>query len=85
MTERSARAAASGFQKQAATPVAGVYDTIILCRRTTPSASIRLTQDYQGEYVQNTPNSIPVNVAQKMNFSGDYTIAHIMAARRSTS
>jgi len=37
-----------------------------------------LTQDYLGEYVQNTPNSIPELVGDKLNFSGDYTIAHIM-------
>jgi len=37
-----------------------------------------LTQNYMDEYVQNTPDSIPLNVANKLNFSGDYRIAHIM-------
>jgi len=69
--------ATSGFHKQATPPVALTYDTNtvaadnVLCIDT-------LTQDYQGEYVQNTPNSIPVNVARKLNFSGDYIIAHIL-------
>jgi len=40
-----------------------------------------LTQDYLGEYVVNTPNSVPELVGDKLNFSGDYTIAHIMAAQ----
>jgi hypothetical protein len=39
-----------------------------------------LTQDYLGEYVVNTPNSVPDLVGDKLNFSGDYTIAHIMPA-----
>jgi len=39
-----------------------------------------LTQDYLGEYVVNTPNSVPELVGDKLNFSGDYTIAHIMTA-----
>ena len=59
--------------------MAGVYDTIIVSADNALCIDT-LTLDYQGEYVQNTPNSIPQNVAQKLNFSGDYTIAHIMAA-----
>jgi len=72
--------ASSGFWKQAATPVANTYDTVIVASDNALCIDT-LTQDYQGEYVQNTPNSIPVNTAQKLNFSGDYTIAHIMAAQ----
>ena len=71
----------SGIWKQASpTPVANQYETAIL---STDNALCidTLTLDYQGEYVQNTPNSIPGSVQQKLNFSGDYTIAHIMAAQ----
>jgi hypothetical protein len=66
--------AASGFQKYTS---ANTYNTAIteadnvLCIDT-------LSEDYMGEYVQNTPNSLPGNVADKLNFSGDYIIAHIM-------
>ena len=56
-----------------------MYDTVIVSSDNALCIDT-LTLDYQGEYVQNTPNSIPQNVAQKLNFSGDYTIAHIMAA-----
>jgi len=71
--------ATSGFQKQAAVPVADTYDTIILASDNALCIDT-LTAPYTGEYVQNTPNSIPVAVAQKLNFTGDYVIAHIMTA-----
>lgn len=70
--------AASGIQKY--NSVTNAYDTAIaatdnaLCIDT-------LTQNYPGEYVGNTPNSAPVAVAQKLNFSFDPYIAHIMAAQ----
>jgi len=38
-----------------------------------------LTQDFPDEYVQETPDSIPSNPAERLNFSGDYRIAHILA------
>ena len=71
--------AQSGIWKQASPAVAGVYFTQIVSSDNALCIDT-LTLDYQGEYVQNTPNSIPQNVAQKLNFSGDYTIAHIMPA-----
>lgn len=71
--------AGSGFFKQAATPVANVYDTNIVAADNALCIDT-LTQDYLEEYVQNTPDSILYATADtKMNFSGDYRIAHIMA------
>ena len=68
--------AASGIQKWTA---ANTYNTA-----TTASDNVlcvdTLTQDYTGEYVQNTPNSVPGFVANKLNFTGDYVVAHIMTA-----
>jgi len=64
--------------KQAPVPVVDTYFTAvvaadnILCIDT-------MTLDFPDEYVQNTPDSLPVNVVNKMFFSGDYRIAHIMA------
>ena len=37
-----------------------------------------LTQNYTGENVENNPDSLPFNVAQKLSFSGDFRIAHIL-------
>ena len=68
--------ATSGIQKWNTTTTA--YDTAIVAQDNALCIDT-LTQDYQGEYVQNTPNSVPELVADKLNFSGDYTIAHIMA------
>jgi len=69
--------ATSGIQKYTA---AAVYNTAIVAEDNALCIDT-LTQDYLGEYVVNTPNSIPGLFADKLNFSGDYTIAHIMAAQ----
>lgn len=70
--------ATSGIQKYNAVTVA--YDTAIVAEDNALCIDT-LTQDYLGEYVENTPNSIPGLPANKLNFSGDYTIAHIMSAQ----
>jgi len=66
------------------TPVAAAYNTL-LTPLTGPTTNIlcidTLTQDYMDEYVQNTPDSIPVKFVNKLFYSGDYRIAHIMAAQ----
>lgn len=68
--------ATSGFQKSLpATPA--VYDTAIVAGDNVLCIN---TLAYSGEYVQNTPNSIPVNTAQKLSFSGDYVVAHILGS-----
>lgn len=67
----------SAFLKPlAATPT--LYDTAIV---TSDNALCidTLTQNFPDEYVQNTPDSLPVNVAQRLTFSGDYRIAHILS------
>jgi hypothetical protein len=43
-----------------------------------------LTQDFPDEYVQNTPDSIVFNPFDKLSFSGDYRIAHILPAQSYT-
>ena len=70
--------ATSGIQKYNATTTN--YDTAIVAENNAICIDT-LTQDYMGEYVQNTPNSVPGNVADKLNFSGDYTIAHVMSTQ----
>lgn len=69
--------AASGIQKWSAL---NTYATVALATDNVLCIDT-LTQDYLGEYVQNTPNSVPVAVAQHLNFTGDYVIAHIMVAQ----
>lgn len=58
--------------------VAANYDTIIV-----PSDNAlcidTLTQNFPDEYVQATPDSIPILPANRLNFSGDYRIAHILS------
>jgi len=54
-----------------------VYDTAIISTDNVLCIDT-LTQNYTDEYVQNTPDSLPLVVANKLNFSGDYRIAHIM-------
>lgn len=41
-----------------------------------------LTQDFQGEYVEATPDSLPAPAGVPLVFSGDYRIAHIVAIER---
>lgn len=41
-----------------------------------------LTQDYMGEYVETTPDSLPAPAGIPLAFSGDYRIAHIVAIER---
>jgi hypothetical protein len=72
----------SMFLKQAATPVANVYDTLIASKDNALCIDT-LTQDYQLELVSNFPESIPMIPATKLNFSGDYEIAHIMSSSAS--
>jgi len=69
--------ATSGIQKRTA---AGVYNTALIAGDNTLCIDT-LTQNFLGEYVLNTPNSVPGLPGDKLNFSGDYTIAHIMAAQ----
>jgi hypothetical protein len=72
----------SGFFKQAAVPVANVYDTGIIAADNALCIDT-LTQDPLNEldqYIQNTPDSLPILTPDtKLNFSGDYRIAHLMA------
>jgi hypothetical protein len=56
------------------------YDTAIVPADNTLCIDT-LTQNFLGEYVVNTPNSVPGLPVDKLNFTGDYTIAHIMAAQ----
>jgi hypothetical protein len=71
-----ALAARSVFLKPSTT--ATLYDTIIV-----PSDNAlcidTLTQNFPDEYVQATPDSIPLSPADRLNFSGDYRIAHILS------
>lgn len=69
----------SGFRKPDVAPAAQDIYIVNIASSDNTLCIDTLTQDFLGEYVQNTPNSIPVNVAQKLNFSGDYVIAHILA------
>ena len=69
--------ATSGIQKRTA---AGVYNTALVAGDNTLCIDT-LTQNFLGEYVVNTPNSVPGLPGDILNFSGDYTIAHIMAAQ----
>ncbi len=71
--------AESGIQKYSG--VANTYNTAILAEDNALCINTLTPVEYMGEYVQNTPNSVPVAVAQKLNFTGDYVIAHIMAAQ----
>ncbi len=41
-----------------------------------------LTQDFMGEYVETTPDSLPSPAGIPLAFSGDYRIAHIVAIER---
>ena len=68
--------ATSGILKYTA---ANTYFTAVVAADNTLCIDT-LTQDFPNEYVVNTPNSVPDLVGDKLNFSGDYTIAHIMAA-----
>jgi hypothetical protein len=65
------------------TQLLGVYNTG-LTAITGPITNIlcidTLTQDFPDEYVQNTPDSLPLFPINKLFFSGDYRIAHIMTA-----
>jgi len=69
----------SGIHKYTVATTA--YDTQIAASDNALCINTLTPVEYMGEYVQNTPNSIPVAVIQKLNFSGDYTIAHIMTAQ----
>jgi hypothetical protein len=68
----------SGFFKALAlTPT--VYDTNIVATDNALCIDT-LTQDYLEEYVQNTPDSLPITTPDtKLFFSGDYRIAHILS------
>jgi hypothetical protein len=70
----------SGFYAQ--TAVTGAYD-IPLTSTTGPTTNIlcidTLTHDYPFADVENTYDSIPINVADKLNFSGDFRVAHILS------
>jgi hypothetical protein len=68
--------ATSGILKYTA---ANTYFTAVVAADNTLCIDT-LTQDFPSEYVVNTPNSVPELVGDKLNFSGDYTIAHIMTA-----
>lgn len=65
------------------TPVAGPLYTTALTAITGPTTNIlcinTMNDPLLQEYVQNTPDSIPVLAINKLFFSGDYRIAHIMA------
>jgi hypothetical protein len=66
--------------KQAPVPVVDTYFTAIIATDNILCIDT-LTQDFPDEYVQNTPDSIPVLAINKLFFSGDYRIAHIMTAQ----
>jgi hypothetical protein len=66
--------------KQAAVPVVDTYFTAIIATDNILCIDT-LTLDFPDEYVQNTPDSIPVLAINKLFFSGDYRIAHIMTAQ----
>ncbi|MCK4466807.1 MAG: hypothetical protein KAU60_00485, partial [Desulfobacterales bacterium] len=71
------------WQENAATPlVVGDYldDSAMTFVATDNAICIdTLTQDFTGEYVEATPDSIPAAAGIPLAFSGDYRIAHIVA------
>jgi len=66
--------------KQAPVPVVDTYFTAVIATDNILCIDT-LTQDFPDEYVQNTPDSIPVLPINKLFYSGDYRIAHIMTTQ----